>query len=253
LEKRDYYELLGISPNATEIEIKKAYRALAIRHHPDKNQGDPQSESFFKEIAEAYNVLLNPRDRALYEQFGHSLAPANIPQKETKNINLMDVIFNATSDFLDQLFAGKNDSKFQVSRGSNHRYKVDLTFQDIARGKKMPISYKRLQTCNSCKGSGAIAGTCSLICPRCQGRGEERKIGSLLTRTTCIGCNGKGKVIPEPCPDCQGEGRISKKRKITVSIPPGTSDGDILKIESEGEAGENGGPYGDLYVVVRVK
>jgi molecular chaperone DnaJ len=253
VEKRDYYKLLGISPNATEVEIKKAYRILANQYHPDKNQGDPRSELLFKEIVEAYNVLLNPRDRALYEQFGHALTPTNIIQKEKEEFDLVDVVIGATFDFLNGFLRNKNGGRFQAVRGDNHKYTIELSFKDAVHGKKMPLSYKRLQACDSCKGTGAQAGTQPLICPRCQGKGEERKIGSLMAKTTCIGCNGKGQVIPEPCSECSGDGRTRKVRNITIFIPPGTEDGDIIRVQSEGEMGNNGGPNGDLYVTIKVK
>jgi molecular chaperone DnaJ len=251
VKKHDYYDLLGISQNATEIEIKKAYRAMAIQYHPDKNQDDPRSESFFKEIVEAYNVLLNPRDRALYEQFGHSLTPTNITPREKGRFDFIHAMFNATSDLLDRFFGDEN--KHRVVRGHDHKITISLTYQDAAQGNKIPISYRQLQTCNPCKGSGALAGTHPVICPRCKGRGEEQEIGSLLAKITCIGCGGRGKVIPEPCLECSGEGRVEKERTITASIPPNTGDGHILKIQSEGGAGENGGHPGDLYVVISVQ
>ena len=249
MEKRDYYDLLGIGPNATEIEIKKAYRALAIKYHPDKNQGDSGSEPFFKEITEAYKVILNPQERALYDQFGHSLAPTRTRHEE--EIDLVSALFNTASDFVDQFLGGKHDRKFRVIRGYDLKYNLDLSFRDAALGKDMPISYKRLQTCDSCKGTGALAGTRPVICPKCRGRGDER-VG-LLSRSCCIECNGEGRVIPNPCPECQGEGRVHKQRTLTVTIPPGAEHGDIIRIQSEGEAGENIGPYGDLYVVIRIK
>lgn len=253
MEKRDYYKLLGISPNATEVEIKKAYRILANQYHPDKNQGNPRSELLFKEILEAYNVLLNPRDRALYEQFGHSLAPTNIIQKEKRGFDLVDVVIDTTFDFLNGFLRDKNNEKFQAVKGDDYKYTLDLCLKDAVHGKKVPIFYKQLQTCDSCKGTGAQAGTQPLICPRCQGKGDERKIGSLLAKTTCIGCNGKGQVIPKPCPECSGCGKIRKERNITISVPQKTEDGDIIRVRSEGGVGNNGGPNGDLYVTIRVK
>jgi molecular chaperone DnaJ len=253
VEKRDYYDLLGISHNATEIEIKKAYRALAIQYHPDKNQGNPQSESHFKEIAEAYNVLLSPRNRALYEQFGHSLTPTDIPRNQEDKFDLLGTIFDITSDFLDGLFGSKGEFNKRFCRGYDHKLTIKLSPQDAAHGKDVPVSYKRLQTCDTCSGTGALPGTLPMSCPRCQGRGEERKIGSILAKTTCIGCGGKGRVIPVPCLECSGEGRVVKVRKLTISISPKTKNGDVLKIQSEGEAGANGGPYGDLYVAINVR
>lgn len=253
MEKLDYYKLLGIGPNATEVEIKKAYRILASQYHPDKNQDDPQSEMLFKEIAEAYNVLSNPRDRALYEQFGPTLTPTNIIQKEKGKFDLMDAVIDASFDLLTAFLGNKNSEKFQAIKGDNHKHTVELSFKDAVHGKKMPISYKRFQACDSCKGTGAQPGTQPLICPRCQGKGEERKIGSLMAKTTCIGCNGKGQVIPEPCSECSGDGKIRKSRNITISIPPGTEDGDTIKVQLEGEMGHNGGPNGDLYVIIKVK
>lgn len=253
MEKRDYYDLLGISHNATEIEIKKAYRALAIQYHPDKNQGNPQSESHFKEISEAYNVLLSPRDRALYEQFGHSLTPADAPRNQEDKFDLLGSIFDITSDFFDGLFGNKAEFNKRSSHGFDHKLTIKLSPQDAAHGRNLPVSYKRLQTCGTCSGSGALPGTRAMNCPRCQGRGEERKIGSILTKTTCIGCGGKGRIIPQPCLGCSGEGMVVGMRKLTIAIPAKSEDGDMLKIQSEGEAGANGGPYGDLYVAINVK
>ncbi len=197
--------------------------------------------------------MLSPKDRALYEQFGHSLTPADIPRNQEDKFDLLGTIFDITGDFLDGLFGSKEEFNKRSCRGYDHKLTIKLSSQDAAHGKNVPVSYKRLQACDTCSGTGALPGSRTMSCPRCQGRGEERKIGSILAKTTCIGCGGNGWVIPVPCLGCSGEGRVVGVRKLTISIPAKTKNGDVLKIQSEGEAGANGRPYGDLYVMINVK
>lgn len=252
-QKRDYYNLFDIGPNATELEIKKAYRNLAVQHHPDKNQGDLRSESLFKEITQAYNVLLNPRDRALYDQFGHSLTPMINKTRGEEKGSFLSTVLDVAGDILEELFRNKNDRKFRIIRGCDIEHQVDLTLEEATEGKDVTISYRRFQTCDACKGTGALVGTRPVLCPECYGRGGERKAGSLMKKTTCNKCGGKGKVILELCSECHGEGRNKKTRELQISIPPETKEGERFKKTAEGEAGENGGPCGNLYILIKIK
>lgn len=263
--KRDYYEVLGVPRNASQEEIKKAYRRLAMQYHPDRNPGDKEAEEKFKEAAEAYEVLSDPEKRRRYDQFGHE-GMRGTDFREYTDIN---DIFNAFRDIFsgtgfggsifDEFFGGGTSSRTRrsstVQRGSDLRVKLKLTLEEIATGVSKKIKIKRYKKCSSCNGTGAERAGSYRTCPVCNGSGEIRHVnrsvfGQFVNITTCNNCGGEGKVISDPCRICGGEGRVQEEATVSVDIPAGVSTGNYLTIRGEGNAGRRGGPSGDLIVVV---
>ncbi|HET7746015.1 MAG TPA: molecular chaperone DnaJ, partial [Vicinamibacteria bacterium] len=247
-QKTDYYEVLGIAREASEAEIKSAYRKLALKHHPDRNPGNKEAEEKFKEAAEAYAVLSDPDKRQRYDAYGHA--------------GLGGAAFdpNAFSDFADILgdFFGFGDlfgrRRSGPRRGGDLRYTLDLTLREAAFGTETQIQVPRSETCADCKGTGAAPGTSPSTCPSCRGAGQVTfQQGFFSVARTCGRCRGGGQVIATPCPKCSGEGQVAVERKLQLKIPAGVDTGSQLRIPGEGEAGMAGGPAGDLYVVVRVE
>src|SRR5437870_6455955 len=250
-EKRDYYEVLGLSRGANLDEIKKAYRRMALKYHPDKNPGDAEAEEKFKEAAEAYGVLSDEEKRARYDRYG---------QTGVSGMGGFDPSqFAHFSDILGDLFgfgeffgAGRKRST-RPARGNDLRYDLNLSFEDAVFGKEISISVPRVITCSACQGSGAKPGTTPATCTGCDGRGQIRySQGFFAVARTCPQCGGAGKVIKEPCVTCGGAGRIREERKLSVKIPAGVDEGSRLRVPAEGESGYNGGPPGDLYVFISV-
>ncbi|HYM25028.1 MAG TPA: molecular chaperone DnaJ, partial [Vicinamibacterales bacterium] len=255
MSKRDYYEVLEVTRTATEVEIKSAYRKLAMKYHPDRNPGDKGAEEKFKECAEAYAVLADGEKRSLYDRFGHkgvsSAAGAGFDPS----------VFNEFGDFADilgnmfgfgDLFGGRRRGGPQ--RGSDLRYDMEISFEESARGAETTIQIPREESCETCKGSGAAAGSTPTTCPQCRGQGQVRfQQGFFQVARTCPQCRGTGKVIARPCQTCRGTGRTTNERKITVKIPPGIATGQQLRLQGEGESGTAGGPAGHLYVVIHVR
>jgi len=247
---RDYYEILGVGRSATDAEIKSAYRKLALKHHPDRNQGNKEAEEKFKEAAEAYSVLCDPQKRQRYDAYGHAgLGGAAGGFDPT--------IFSDFGDILGDLF-GFSDAfgrrRGGPRRGSDLRYNLELTFTEALFGTETSIQIPRAESCATCKGTGAAPGTSPTSCATCRGRGQVTfQQGFFSVARTCSRCHGTGQVVTTPCKDCGGQGHHTVERKLQIKIPGGVDTGSQLRIGGEGEAGSAGGPPGDLYVVVRVE
>jgi molecular chaperone DnaJ len=259
VSKRDYYEVLGIDRQASDQEIKSAYRKLALKYHPDRNPGDHQAEERFNEAAEAYAILADAEKRGLYDRFGHAgvsgaAAGAGAGFDPTIFADFGD-IFSGLGDMFGfgDVFGGRR-RRGGPQRGADLRYDLEISFDESYEGTETSIQIPREETCESCKGSGAAAGSSPETCPQCRGTGQLRyQQGFLTVARPCGTCRGTGRIISKPCQDCRGAGRIARDRKITVKIPPGIATGQRLRLYSEGEHGTAGGPPGDLYVVVHVQ
>lgn len=249
MSKRDYYEILGVQKNAGDQQIKSAYRKLALQYHPDRNQGNAAAEEKFKEAAEAYAILSDPDKRARYDRFGHAgvSSQAGAGFDPSTFAGFEDIFGGIFGDF----FGGGR--RGGPERGSDLRYDLEITFEESARGVETSVQIPRLETCETCHGSGAAAGTSPTTCPQCQGRGQQRfQQGFFTVARTCPRCQGSGRVVAKPCTTCRGEGRTTKERTLTVKVPAGIADGQRLRISGEGEGGPHGGPAGDLYVFIEV-
>jgi molecular chaperone DnaJ len=256
VSKRDYYEVLGVTRTATEVEIKSAYRKLAMKHHPDRNPGDAKAEEQFKSAAEAYAVLADAEKRAMYDRFGH----AGVSSAAGAGAGFDASVFSEFGDFADilgNMFGfgfGGGGRRGGPQRGSDLRYDLEISFEESARGSETTIQIPRHETCETCHGSGAAAGSAPTTCPQCRGQGQVRfQQGFFTVARTCPQCRGNGKVIAKPCETCRGAGSVARERKITVKIPPGIATGQQLRLQEEGEAGAAGGPPGHLFVVVHVQ
>ena len=256
MAKRDYYTVLGVGRDASEDEIKKAYRKLAMKHHPDRNP-DKNSEELFKEAKEAYEILSDAKKRAAYDQFGHAGVDPSMGfgAAGARGAEGFGGFADAFGDIFGEIFgqqrAGRRNG---VYRGADLRYNLELSLEDAARGAEVKIRIPTMDECETCHGSGAKPGTQPTTCPTCHGRGEVRvSQGFFSIQQTCPQCHGTGKVVPEPCATCHGAGRIKKHKTLSVKIPAGVDQDDRIRLTGEGEAGLNGGPPGDLYVVVNLK
>jgi molecular chaperone DnaJ len=252
VSRRDYYEVLGVAKTATEVEIKSAYRKLALKYHPDRNPGDKAAEEKFKEAAEAYAVLADADKRHMYDRFGH----AGLGSAATGGQGFDPSVFTGFEDILGGLgdifgfgdIFGGGRRRGGPTRGADLRYDLEITFEESAHGAETAIQIPRQETCETCHGSGAAPGSRPTTCPQCQGRGQLRyQQGFFTVARTCGQCRGSGQVISNPCSTCRGAGRIQKERKLTVKIPAGIATGQRLRLSGEGEAGSSGGPSGDLY------
>src|SRR5438105_628012 len=246
---RDYYEVLGVPRNASDQEVKSAYRKLALKYHPDRNAGDKEAEERFKEAAEAYSVLCDPGKRQRYDTYGHAGLGSAAGFDPT--------IFADFGDILGDLFGfGEAFGRRRGGprRGADLRYNLELTFAEALFGTETHIQIPRAETCGTCQGTGAAAGTAPATCPSCQGRGQVTfQQGFFSVARTCGRCHGTGKVVSHPCRECRGDGHVTVERKLQIKIPAGVDTGSQLRITGEGEAGSAGGPPGHLYVVVRVE
>jgi molecular chaperone DnaJ len=249
MAQRDYYEVLGVPRNASDQEIKSAYRKLALKHHPDRNPGDAHAEERFKEAAEAYGVLGDPDKRRRYDTYGH----AGVSGAAGSGFD--PTIFADFSDILGDFF-GFGDAfgrRRGPRRGSDLRYNLDLTFEEAAFGTEANIRIPRAERCETCSGSGAAPGTEPVVCPNCRGAGQVTfQQGFFSVARTCGQCRGAGRIVSKPCATCKGEGQRLVEKTLQIKIPPGVDGGSQLRISGEGEAGALGGPHGDLYVVLRV-
>ena len=254
--KRDYYEVLGVSRTATDVEIKSAYRKLALKYHPDRNPGDHAAEEKFKESAEAYSVLADGDKRHLYDRYGHAgLGGAATGGFDPTVFTGFEDILGGLGDIfgLGDVFGGGR-RRGGVQRGADLRYDLEISFDEAAKGAETSVQIPRLESCETCSGSGAAPGSKATTCPQCQGRGQLRyQQGFFTVARTCGQCRGTGSVIAKPCSTCKGSGRVQKERKLTVRVPAGIATGQRLRLSGEGEAGGPGGPPGDLYVVIHVQ
>jgi len=259
LTKRDYYEILGVKKDATPEEIKKVYRKLALKYHPDRNSSDADAEKKFKEINEAYQVLSNPEKRARFDQFCSAEGMGGFDSQGRGFSDFGN--FGDFGDIFDSFFGartrgGGGGSRSQ--RGANLRYNLEISFEDAAFGKETKIEVPSWETCSACKGSGAKPGTSPQTCPDCHGTGEIKStqstmFGQFVNIKTCPRCAGEGKIIKDVCINCRGTGKVKKNRVVKVKIPAGVDTGHRLRISGMGEPGERGGPSGDLYIVLYVK
>lgn len=250
MEQQDYYELLGLSRNADESEIKKAYRKLAMKYHPDRNANDKEAEEKFKEIQKAYAVLSDAQKRSAYDQFGHAGVDGSMHGGHG------GFGFGDIEDIFESIFSGGRGQGRQSrgQRGADLQYNVQLTLEEAAVGKQIEITVPRHVSCNECQGSGAKKGSTPKTCDTCNGIGQVRiQQGFFSIQQTCPGCHGEGKIISDPCNNCHGQGRVRESKKLTVKIPAGVDNGDRVRLSGEGEAGMQGGSAGDLYVQVSVK
>ncbi len=253
MAKRDYYETLGLAKNATEAELKQAYRRLAMKFHPDRNPGDPQAEIAFKEIKEAWEVLKDPRKRAAYDQFGHA-GLGGAGQGPGGGFGQGEAFSDIFGDVFGDIFGVGRRGRSRVFRGADLRYEVELDLEQAAFGDTVTISLPLAVECDTCHGSGAKPGASPVGCTTCGGRGSVRmQQGFFAVEQTCPACKGQGTVIEDPCAACHGEGRVVEKKTLAVKIPAGVDSGDRIRLGGEGEAGRNGGPPGDLYVEIVVR
>ncbi|MGB9630309.1 MAG: molecular chaperone DnaJ, partial [Thermodesulfobacteriota bacterium] len=247
MQDKDYYKILGVSRNATEEEIKKAYRKIAMQYHPDRNPGNKEAEEKFKIASEAYEVLRDPEKREIYDRYGIE----GLKGTGFTGFRGFDDIFSAFGDIFEDFFGFGTTHRRRAGprQGADLRYDLKISFYDAAFGKETEIEIPKTIQCETCGGTGAEIGTYPTNCPSCKGTGQvTRTQGFFTISTTCGRCRGEGRIIPHPCKECRGTGRVRKNRKIQIKIPPGVDNGSKLRIRGEGEEGERGGPPGDLYV-----
>lgn len=245
---KDFYQILGVSRNASPEEIKRAYRRLALKFHPDKNPDNPTTADQFKEINEAYEVLSNAEKRREYDLYGTVGGP-----RMAEGFADFDLGFGGLFEDILGGFFGGGGRRSAAQRGSDLLYALTITLEEAAKGLKKEITVPRLEACESCRGTGAQSGTRPKTCPTCRGSGQVRlSRGFLTVSQTCHPCRGEGNIIDSPCRQCRGEGRITRERTVTVKVPRGVEDGVRLRVSGEGEAGIRGGPPGDLYVMIQV-
>ncbi len=256
--KRDYYEVLGVAKSADAEEIKRAYRRLAMKHHPDRNQGEgkAESETKFKEAAEAYEVLSDASKRQRYDQFGHKGVGASHDYAHMDPTDIFSIFNDIFGGAGGQRAGGGGGGRGGAARGYDLETQVELTLAEIAAGCERTLEFERAEACDTCKGSGSKPGSSPVVCQTCGGRGQvtQQGFGGMFRMvTTCPSCRGRGSQIKDVCPSCRGAAKTNKSRKITVKIPAGVHEGQAVRIAGEGEAGEQGGPTGDLHCYISVK
>ncbi len=254
MAKKDYYEILGISKDASDRDIKQAYRRLAMELHPDRNPGNAEAEAKFKEAAEAYNILSNAEKRAIYDRYGHDGLQGGA------GFSGVEDIFSSFGDIFSEFFGGdifgggRRSRPPRPARGADLRYDLTLSFKEAVRGTKKELKLNQLRRCQACEGSGAKPGTNAEVCPTCGGHGQVlQRTGFMTIATTCPNCEGRGTHIPNPCKTCNGSGRAPFSRTVTAVVPPGVDTGMRLRLAGEGEHPETGGEPGDLYIFIRVE
>jgi molecular chaperone DnaJ len=250
--KRDYYEILNVSRNATDIELKASYRQLALKYHPDRNPDDKSAEEKFKEAAEAYEVLRDPEKRSLYDQFGH----AGLENTGFHGFGGFEDIFSSFGDIFEDFFGfrSRRQSRSRAMSGADLRYDLRLDFMEAVNGTETEIEIEKRAICSACGGNGCEEGTEPETCRHCNGTGQvSRSQGFFTVRSTCPTCRGNGQIIVHPCAKCRGTGQVMVSKKVAVKIPAGVDNGSRLRLTGEGEPGAYGGPPGDLYVFIHVK
>ncbi|MFT3868522.1 MAG: molecular chaperone DnaJ [Nibricoccus sp.] len=269
MAKEDYYELLGVEKNASEDDLKKAYRKKAVQYHPDKNQGNKEAEEMFKKVSEAYEVLKDPQKRAAYDRYGHAAfqqgggagprGAGGMGGGFHDPFDIFREVFGAggggggAGGIFEEFFGG-GGGRDGGRDGADLRYDLEITLEEAARGVEKEISFRKAVTCDRCDGSGAEPGSKKVTCPTCRGAGQIRRSGGIITFTqTCPTCGGAGSKVEKACTACRGEGRVAKNTKLNVRIPPGVDTGSRLRSVGNGEAGMSGGQAGDLYIVLSVK
>ncbi|MEI6033360.1 MAG: molecular chaperone DnaJ [Verrucomicrobiae bacterium] len=260
--KRDYYEVLEVDRSVTEDALKRAYRKLAVKHHPDKNPGNHESEELFKELGEAYDVLMDPQKRAAYDRYGHAAfkqGGMGAASGFHDPFDLFREVFGAgggSGGIFDHFFGGGGGGGGEAGRqrGADLRYDMQITLEEAALGTEKEIEIRKLDSCDACSGSGAQNGSKTVTCPTCRGRGQVvASRGFFQVAQTCPKCHGSGQIIDRPCRSCLGEGRLEKTSRVKIKIPPGIDSDARLRSSGGGEAGLRGGPAGDLYVVIHIK
>lgn len=253
MSKRDYYEVLGVSKGADVRDIKRAYKKLAMKYHPDRTQGDKSLEEKFKEIQEAYEVLTDTQKRAAYDQYGHAgVDPNRAGFGGGGGADFGDIFGDVFGDIFGG--GGGRGGRQRARQGADLRYNLELSLEEAVRGKEVEIRVPTLVGCDSCDGSGAKKGTSPTTCPTCKGNGQvQMRQGFFAVQQTCPTCSGSGKIISDPCTECRGQGRVEKTKTLSVKVPAGVDTGDRIRLSGEGEAGESGAPAGDLYVQVNVR
>lgn len=255
MAKTDYYELLGVGKDVDEGSLKKAYRKLAMKYHPDRNPDDKEAEAKFKEVKEAYEVLSDSKKRAAYDRFGHA-GVDGMSGASSRGAEGFGGFGDVFGDIFGDIFGGARGggSGGGVYRGADISYTLEISLEDAAKGIETKIRVPSMETCETCHGSGAKPGTKAKTCPSCEGRGQIRMSqGFFSLQQTCPRCHGSGQTIDTPCATCHGEGRVKQSKTLSVKIPAGISQGDRIRLSGEGESGTNGGPPGDLYVQIKVK
>lgn len=263
MAKRDYYEVLGLSRGASEDEVKKAYRKLALQYHPDKNPGSKEAEDKFKEATEAYEILKDPQKRSTYDQFGHAgfSGAGGFGGFDFQSFDLSDALRAFMRDFggfggiFDDFFGTTTRTRRGYQKGQDLQVRLKLSLEEIAAGVEKKIKLKNLQKCEECGGGGAAKGSSKKTCPKCQGTGQIRRVsrsifGQFVNVATCDYCSGEGAIIDAPCPTCRGEGRTKGASTISVKIPPGVTTGNYIQMRSTGNVGPRGGPAGDVIVII---
>ncbi|MGA2024254.1 MAG: molecular chaperone DnaJ [Steroidobacteraceae bacterium] len=256
MAKRDYYKVLDLTRNSSEAEIKKAYRRLAMKFHPDRNPGDHEAEEKFKEAKEAYEVLSDTQKRGVYDQYGHAGVEASRnAQAGASGFSGAEAFGDIFGDVFGDIFGGaRRGGASQVYRGADLRYEAELDLSEAVFGRTIEIDVNKFVECELCHGTGAAKGSAPISCETCGGSGQVRiSQGFFTLQQTCPHCRGSGRTVRNPCDQCLGQGRIRRAKKLSVKIPPGVDSGDRVRLAGEGEAGRNGGPAGDLYVEVRVR
>jgi len=255
MAEKDYYELLGVSRNATEAELKKAYRKLAMKYHPDRNPGDEKAEAQFKETKTAYEVLSDSQKRAAYDQFGHAGVDASRGGGGAQGFDPSD-LGDVFGDIFGDIFGGRGGQGGgqQAQHGADLLYHLELSLEDAVHGKTVQIQVPVMAACSPCNGSGASKGSKAAKCSTCDGHGQVRmQRGFFTVQQTCPDCHGRGQVIKQPCNNCYGQGRIKQNKKLSVKVPAGVDDGGRIRLAGEGEGGQFGAPAGDLYVQIAIK
>jgi molecular chaperone DnaJ len=257
MAKHDYYDVLGVPRNASDNELKKAYRKLAMKYHPDRNKSDKTAEEKFKEAKEAYEVLSDSRKRAIYDQFGHagveaSMGAAAAEGRTQQGFSFSDA-FSNLGDVFGDIFGSRSTGQ-RAQRGADLRYTLELDLEDALHGTTVEIRVPRVVTCKSCGGTGARKGTQAITCKTCGGEGQVRvQQGFFVIQQTCPDCHGQGQIIKDPCPECHGQGQVQESKTLSVKIPAGIDEGNRIRLSGEGEGGLRGAPAGDLYVQIHLK